>query len=87
MNNSPEINLTLDPFGQAEAAQIAEAAEGVTEQQAESVEQLAEANRYHQHRHRTPVRRCYPAEDRQFLRFRLAECSHQGFRRSGRHGG
>ena len=44
MNNTPEINLTLDPFGQAEAAQIAEAAEGATEQQAESVEKLAEAH-------------------------------------------
>ena len=37
MNNAPEINLTLDPFGTAEAAQIAEAAEDATEQQTESV--------------------------------------------------
>ena len=44
MNNTPEINLTLDPFGTAEAAQIAEAAEGVTEQQAASVEELAESH-------------------------------------------
>ncbi|MBQ7334816.1 MAG: toxic anion resistance protein [Clostridia bacterium] len=44
MNNTPEINLTLDPFGTAEAAQIAEAAEGATEQQTESVEKLAEAH-------------------------------------------
>ena len=44
MNNTPEINLTLDPFGAAEAAQIAEAAEGVTEQQTASVEELAESH-------------------------------------------
>ena len=44
MNNAPEINLTLDPFGTAEAAQIAEAAEDATEQQTESVEKLAEAH-------------------------------------------
>ena len=44
MNNTPEINLTLDPFGTAEAAQIAEAAEDATEQQTESVEKLAEAH-------------------------------------------
>ena len=44
MNNTPEINLTLDPFGTAEAAQIAEAAEGATEQQTARVEELAEAH-------------------------------------------
>ena len=44
MNNTPEFNLTLDPFGTTEAAQIAEAAEGATAQQAESVEKLAEAH-------------------------------------------
>ncbi|MBQ7940494.1 MAG: toxic anion resistance protein [Clostridia bacterium] len=44
MNNTPEFNLTLDPFGTNEAAQIAEAAEGAVAQQAESVEKLAEAH-------------------------------------------
>ena len=44
MNNTPEFNLTLDPFGTNEAAQIAEAAEGAAAQQAESVEKLAEAH-------------------------------------------
>ena len=44
MNNTPEFNLTLDPFGTNEAAQIAEAAEGAASQQAESVEKLAEAH-------------------------------------------
>ena len=44
MNNTPEINLTLDPFGTAEAAQIAEAAEGATEEKSAAIEELAESH-------------------------------------------
>ena len=44
MNNTPEINLTLDPFGTAEAAQIAEAAEGATEEKTAAIEELAESH-------------------------------------------
>ena len=44
MNNTPEINLTLDPFGTAAAAQIAEAAEGATEEKSAAIEELAESH-------------------------------------------